>query len=237
MIPVVTSEAPAETQNAKASRSIISTNLNTGGLPSATGHDGDGEKSNSTKTTSKSSKHTMFNEQDPAGSVVMVTPAATMGTQLYKIGDYVTWGWNYTNLQGPPTAVDVLVSCSKASNTWTLTQNMTFETEASYTWDTNKYQKTAIQSPLLTEEYTLVIYDAESSVSATGEAGYLAPFTGFTFGLYAPQAYTPLGEWKCVTCSAGVSDLDRRAIGAAVAMSVVTVLSFTWFVAGMGALV
>jgi hypothetical protein len=169
---------------------------------------------------------------DPAGNVVMVTPAITMGSQLYKIGDYVTWGWNYTNLQGPPTAIDVLVSCSKASNTWTLTQNMTFATEASYTWDTNAYQQTAIQSPLLTEEYTLLIYDAESSVSATAEAGYLAPYSGFRFGLYVPKPYTPLGEWKCVTCSAGVSDMDRRALGAALIMSVVTVLSFTWFVTG-----
>lgn len=179
----------------------------------------------------------MYNEQDPAGSVVMVTPAITMGSQLYKIKDYVTFGWNYTNLQGTPTAIDVLAACSKASNTWTLTQNMTFETAGSFTWDTGAYQATAVQSPLLTEEYTLIIYDAESSVSATAEAGYLAPFTGFKFGLYLPKPYQPLGEWKCSTCSAGVSATDRRALGAALAMSVLTVLSFTWFVTGLGVLV
>lgn len=195
------------------------------------------DKDSGKQTKTKPPKHTIFNEQDPAGNVVMVTPAVTEGSQLYKIGDYVTWGWNYTHLQGPPTAIDVLVSCSKADNTWTLTQNMTFETEAAYTWDTGKYQATAVQSPLLTEEYTLLIYDAESSVSATAEAGYLSPYSGFKFGLYTPKPYTPLGEWKCVTCSAGVSDLDRRALGAAVAMSLLTIFSFTWFVTGLGVLV
>ena len=178
----------------------------------------------------------MFDPNAAPGSVHMVTPAATAGSALYKIGDQVTWGWNYTDLQGKPTAIDVLVSCSKASATWTLTQNMTFATKGSYTWDTDAYQHTAIESPLLTEEYTLVIYDAESSISATAEPGYLAPFTGFTFGLYTPRPYTPLGEWKCATCSAGVSDMERRGLGVVLAMSLVTVLSFTWFVTGLGVL-
>lgn len=211
-------------------QSVKTTNLNTGGMATATGSKGN-------SSTTGGASHTMYNPQDPAGSVVMLTPAPSLGTQLYKIGDYVTWGWNYTNLQGTPTAVDVLVSCAAVTNTWTLTQNMTFATKGAYTWDTNSYRQTAVGNPLLTELYTLIIYDADSSISATAEAGYLAPFSGHTFGLYYSKEYTPLGEWQCGTCSGAVSDMEKRALGVAAAMSVVTVLSFTWFVTGFGAFI
>lgn len=178
----------------------------------------------------------MFPAQDPAGAVVMVTPAPTyQATQLYKIGDHITWGWNYTNLQGTPTAIDVYVSCSTVSATWTLTQNMTFNTKGSYTWDTGEYQATAVSNPLIVEQYTLVIIDSDSSITATAEAGYLGPYSGFKFGLYTPRPYVDEDQgWQCATCSAALGAVERRAVGAAVAMSVVTVLSFTWFVAGFG---
>ncbi len=179
----------------------------------------------------------MFGPTDPAGSVVMVTPAATAPTQLYKIGDTITWKWNYTNLLGKPTAIDVLASVKSVSRTYTLTQNMTFATQGSFTWDTNAYQsQDAIKSiPLPVEQYTLIIFDAESSVSATVDPGYLGTFEGFSFGMYTPQPYTPLASgWQCASCSAAVSDMDRRAIGFALTMCLVTVLSFTWFVTGFG---
>ena len=38
---------------------------------------------------------------------------------------------------------------------------------------------------------TLLIYDAESSVSATAKAGYLGVFNTFQFGMYTPQPYVP----------------------------------------------
>lgn len=168
----------------------------------------------------------------------MLTPSATYQvTQLYRIGEYVTFGWNYTNLQGTPTAVDVYASCSTSSATWTLTQNMTFSTKGSYTWDTGDYQATAISDPLVVAEYTLVIIDSDSSISATAEAGYLGPYSGFKFGLYTGRPYADLdanGQFECATCSAALGAMERRAVGAAAAMSVVTVLSFTWFVAGFG---
>jgi hypothetical protein len=179
--------------------------------------------------------HQQFNPVDPAGSVTMITPAPIQGFPLYKIGDHVTFAWNYTNLQANPTAVDVLVSCSSASNTWTVTTNMTFETTGHVTWDTGGYQATAVQDPLLSDQYTLLIFDAESSVSATAEAGYLAPYSGLTFGMYFPKKYTPLADgWTCATCSGAVSDMERRALGVVVVMAVVTTLSFTWFVTGFG---
>ncbi|KAK0723069.1 hypothetical protein B0T26DRAFT_674684 [Lasiosphaeria miniovina] len=214
--------------------SATSVNLNTGGITkSKTGSATEtGTRSGGSDSDSSEPTHTEFNPVDPAGNVVMVTPALTDGTQLYKIDEPVTWVWNYTSLQGTPTAIDVLVSCSVATRTWTLTQNMTFATQAAFTWDTSQYA----ENELLTERYTLVIYDAESSISAPPEAGYLSPFTGFTFGMYQKRPYQDLGEWKCATCSGAMSGMDNRAVGAAMVMSIATVLSFTWFVAGFGAL-
>ena len=54
----------------------------------------------------------------------MITPAPFASQQLYKVGDLVTWAWNYTSLQGTPTAIDVSISCSAATRSYALTQNM-----------------------------------------------------------------------------------------------------------------
>ncbi|CAK7242150.1 MAG: hypothetical protein STHCBS139747_003630 [Sporothrix thermara] len=222
-------ETGKETGKTTAKETGKTTGKTTTGKATATGKDSDSESNKTAAAT-----HTTFNAADPAGGIVMLTPATTANMELYKIGDYVTWGWNYTNLQATPTAIDILASCSFATRTFTLTQNMTFETLGSYTWDTGAYQSSNIASPLLTEEYTLIIYDAESSVSATAEAGYLDTFDGFTFGMYAPQSYTPLADgWTCATCSGALSDTERRALGFALTMSIITVFSFTWFVTGM----
>ncbi|KAK4106760.1 hypothetical protein N658DRAFT_29544 [Parathielavia hyrcaniae] len=234
-------EENQETQTASQSRNPfepITTNFNTGGITqtgSATGTVR--QTGNSTRTSA--AKKTTFNAQDPAGGVVMITPAITAGTQLYKIGDFVTWGWNYTNLQADPTAIDIYVRCSKVPQPWTLTQNMTFAQPGSYTWDTDAFASSHIADPLLTEQYTLVIADADGGISATPEPGYLAPYSGFYFGMYERQPYTNSDEgWQCASCSAAApSGLDQKAVGVAVVMSAVTVLSFTWFVAGVGAFV
>ncbi|KAI1648467.1 hypothetical protein F4815DRAFT_460962 [Daldinia loculata] len=205
------------------------TNLNTAVVTTKTGGHG-----NSTASPT----HQTFDPQDGAGGVAMITPATTAGTTLYRIGDPtpITWVWNYTSLQGTPTAIDVLVSCSTASATWTLTQNMTFEPTATFTWDTEKYSESAVASPLLVAQYTLLIYDSDSSADATAEAGYLAPFDGFQFGLYTSRPYQDLGEWKCATCSGALGDLDRQALGFAITMSIITVFSFTWYVTGFAAM-
>jgi len=113
-----------------------------------------------------------------------------------------------------------------------MNQTVTNSTGA-VTWDTGSYQATAVQDPLLTETYTLIILDAASSISATAQAGYLAVYDSYTFGMYSPQAYTPLGEYICATCSGALGDMEKRALGMMFGMCVVTVLSFTWFVNGM----
>jgi len=165
----------------------------------------------------------------------MMTPAVISGPQYYKIGDFVTFGWNYTSLEATPTAVNVLASCSANSEIYTLASNVTVANNTgAVTWDTGAYQATAVQNPLLTETYTLIIYDAASSISAQAQAGYLAVYNQYTFGMYSPQPYVPLSDFKCATCSGALGDLERRALGMMLGMGVLSVLSGLWFVGGLG---
>lgn len=120
----------------------------------------------------------------------MITPAATDQSSFYKIGDWVSFAWNYTSLSVTPKAINVLASCSKNQETYTLATNMSVEKTGMVYWDTGEYQKTATKS-LIMETYTLVIYDADSSVSATAAPGYLSVADTFYFGMYLPQPYTP----------------------------------------------
>ncbi|KAF7548829.1 hypothetical protein G7046_g8535 [Stylonectria norvegica] len=193
-------------------------------------------KKGSAKTTKKSSgpTHTSYDNLLPAGGVSMSLPNTVLqATPLYKINDFITFAWNYTSLQGTPTAIDVLVSCSVASETWTLTSNMTYETNPSFIWNT-KDDGNNPDSPLLTELYTLIIKDSDTAITDIPDSGYLAPYTGLKFGLYKPQLYTPLPEWSCAGCNAAPASLDPHAVGIALTVSIVTVASFTWFVTGLG---
>jgi hypothetical protein len=164
----------------------------------------------------------------------MITPAPISGEQYFKIGDFVTFAWNYTSVLADPSAVNVMATCTANQQLYTIAMNQTFSngTQA-VTWDTGSYQATAVSDPLLTQTYTLIIYDAASSISAQAQAGYLAVYDQYTFGMYTPQPYTPLNEFQCATCSAALSDMERRALGFMIGMSLITVLSFTWFVGGM----
>lgn len=225
-----TAKATATTTDAASATDLNTAGKTTSDTASETGTD---TKSNS-KTSSGSKSTTSVNEDDPAGSAVLQTPVTTLTSALYKIGDYATFAWNYTNLQVTPTAVDLVVSAS--SSTWILTSNMTFETDASYLWDTAAYQTQAMnnQQPLMVEKYTLYILEAESKVTATAGPGSLTANAALTFGLYTGQPYTGLSEgWVCGTCSGALSDSDKRALGFLFTMVGITVMSFTWFVTGL----
>lgn len=168
------------------------------------------------------------------GGVKITEPVTSaVPTVLFKIGDKIELGWNYTSLQITPTAIDVLLSCSVASETWTLTSNMTFETDVSYTWDSSKESKNA-ETPLLTEMYTLIIKDSDVEVSEVPEAGKLGANQDFKFGLYYPVDYTPWSEWECAGCSGATASFDGQAVRLAFIMCTVTVFTFTWFVTGWG---
>lgn len=192
------------------------------------------ETSGGTRSGTRSSTRTIFPPDLPPGGVDMITPTAVAAsTALYKIGTEIEWAWNYTSLRGTPTAIDVLVSCATASETWTLSSNMSFATSVNFTWDTTK-ERDDTEKPLLTELYTLIVKDSDAEISDTPEAGYLGAAMGFTFGLYAPQPYTAMPDWKCIACDSGAPSLGSEALGMAFMMSFITVLSFTWFVTGFG---
>jgi hypothetical protein len=140
--------------------------------------------SKGSKTTDKPSKSTAFDERLPAGGLSMITPGVFAGEQLYKVGDWVTFAWNYTSVSVLPSFIDVLVSCTANQATYTITVNHT-ATDRTVLWDTAA--KPTGQAPFLTEKYKLLIYDSESSASAAPRAGYLAPFNALTFGMYIPE--------------------------------------------------
>ncbi|KAF2432697.1 hypothetical protein EJ08DRAFT_108695 [Tothia fuscella] len=179
-----------------------------------------GDSGNSSLTTS-------YGNDVPAGAVVLKTPNPFSGSAFYKIGDYVTFGWNYTNLLATPTAINVVASCKKNQAIYTIAANQTFEESARVVWDTGKYQKTGVPQ-LLTEQYHLIIYDANSSIDSL-EYGHLSGGVGTVFGMYTPQPYTPWAEYTCPSCSAAMSQMERQTLGFLLGMMTVTSLSFTWF--------
>lgn len=70
---------------------------------------------------------------------------------------------------------------------------MSVQPTGSIVWDTGKYQASAT-IPLLTATYTLFVYDASKSLTEIPKAGYLGSQIGYSFGMYIPQAYTPLNR-------------------------------------------
>lgn len=182
-------------------------NPTTGDLNTATFDPDNTATTGAAKGNSTTTKKKEYDARSPAGSVAMIEPKTTT-LALYKLGDFVTFSWNYTNLLGEPTAVDVLAVDSSASQTHTLTQNMTFEKPAQYTWDTEEYQKeNGATKALRVAEYTLVIHDSDGSPTDTADAGYLAPFNQLYFGMYEPKEYQPIGEWVCTVCQSGAGGL------------------------------
>ena len=117
----------------------------------------------------------------------MLTPAVTDPTTYYKVGDMVTFGWNYTSLSIPPSHIDVYVTCTANSATYTLSNNATYKPTGKAVW--NSSEDATGTHPLLTDQYTLVIRDADKPASSAASAGYLGNFEQFTFGMYTPQPY------------------------------------------------
>ncbi|KAJ5096125.1 hypothetical protein NUU61_005481 [Penicillium alfredii] len=219
----------ASTTEATASASETSTETDTAK---------DKDKEKATKTDTKTDKKTTATSSisiDPAagaGGVAMITPASS-STSYYKIGHNVTFVWNYTSLSVTPSAVNVVASCSLNSATYTITSNMSAKATGSVVWDTNNFEASATMK-LLTATYTLVIYDAAKEIDDTAKAGHLSSQSQFYFGMYRPQKYTPLNEFKCATCSGAISDIDRQAFKFALGMAIITIASFTWFAGSFG---
>jgi len=163
----------------------------------------------------------------------MMTPNIISGAQYYKVGDYLTFGWNFTSVKAKPTAVNVLVSCSSANAQYTVAANMSYEDAMNVVWDTGKIAAQATEQQLLTNTYTLVIENANEKV-ATGviQPGYFQSADSFQFGMYTPQTYTPWAEFNCPTCNAGLSLSEQHTLKFLFGMASITILSFTYFATG-----
>lgn len=165
----------------------------------------------------------------------MITPAPLAGPQLYKVGEWVTFAWNYTSIKAYPSAVDILATCSANAATYTLAVNQTVNKGGqTVLWDTGAYQKTA-SVPLLTEKYTLLIYDSNepAGVSATARPGYLAVFNQLKFDMYTPQPYVKWDDYTCANCkkSFGLSrqeSLTLQMLGVAFGTTVASTLYFAY---------
>lgn len=174
----------ASSKTAKASGTAASKTAKASGTAAVTS--GAAASASGTQTAAATSVNAVL----PAGGVNMITPSALAQTTYYKIGDYVSFAWNYTSLSITPSKVDVLVSCSANSATYTLQSNASFAKTGSVIWDTSP--DVTGTAPLLTETYTLVIYDAQEAITEVASAGKLGVSDDFTFGMYIPQKYTPL---------------------------------------------
>ncbi|KAG5302244.1 hypothetical protein I7I48_02529 [Histoplasma ohiense] len=194
-----------------------------------------GAKETGTKGTKTSKpKSTKVPVDAPAGGVKMVQPAITDPATYIKIGSTATFKWNYTSLIITPSAVEVVASCSKNSHAYTISGNMSVQETAQVVWDTGRYRTSDV--PLLTEDYTLMVYDSSKDPSDIPQPGHLGAQSPLIFGMYYPQPYTPRNDFVCAGCNTAVSDMERQALKFIVGMATVTVLSFTWFVTGAGTL-
>ncbi|KAI9683093.1 MAG: hypothetical protein M1829_005884 [Trizodia sp. TS-e1964] len=220
---------PSSSTNSGSGSATITSSPSTTASNSPSNSNTSGQQSASaSQTSSNQTQTTEYDPQLPAGGVQLVTPGPFAGPQYYKIKDNVSFVWNYTSLLAAPSAVDIVAKCQENNQVYTIATNQSVGDTGSVIWDTGAYQASATV-PLLTGTYTLVIYDSAKGISATASPGYLGTFNQFTFGMYTPQPYTPLTDYKCATCSSALSDIDRHALKFVFGMCIVTVLSFTWF--------
>ncbi|KIW58974.1 hypothetical protein PV05_03462 [Exophiala xenobiotica] len=216
--------------SASASASASDSESASASITSASGTEGSGSKSG-TKTTA--TKTTAIDPRLPPGGISLITPAATDGIQFYRVGENVTFQWNYTSLSVTPSAIDVLASCSLNQATYTISANMSVEPTGAITWDTGNFPE-AITSPFAVASYTLIVHDAASDITDVPSAGYLGAYNQYVFGMYTGQAYTPLNEFKCATCNGAFSVHEKQVFGVVLMTAAITVMSFTWFANGFG---
>ncbi|KAL6238528.1 hypothetical protein BDW75DRAFT_201512 [Aspergillus navahoensis] len=191
-----------------------------------------GSSSNKTTTHASNSTTTSVDARLPPGGISMLTPDS-VSTTYFKIGDILTFVWNYTSLSITPTAVNVVASCSLNSATYTISSNMSVEQTQTVTWDTGKFQANAT-APLLTATYTMIVYDESKDIDDTASAGELSSQNRYYFGMYTPQPYTDLPNFVCATCNSALSATGLLGLKMAMGMGLITIASFTWFAGSFG---
>ncbi|KAK5191579.1 hypothetical protein LTR99_003593 [Exophiala xenobiotica] len=227
-----TTAAASDSASASASASVSDS---ASASASASGTSASGTKKSGSKSGTKTTatKTTAIDPRLPPGGISLITPAATDGIQFYRVGENVTFQWNYTSLSVTPSAIDVLASCSLNQATYTISANMSVDPTGAITWDTGNFPE-AITSPFAVASYTLIVHDAASDITDVPSAGYLGAYDQYVFGMYTGQAYTPLNEFKCATCNGAFSVHEKQVFGVVLMTAAITVMSFTWFANGFG---
>src|SRR5579862_8109686 len=110
------SSGTSATATATATETATATGKNTGSASGTITGSNSGSSAatgsgNNTKTTK--SKISDIDPRLPAGGIMMITPSALAAPSYYKIGDFVTFAWNYTSLSVTPSAIDVVASCQR----------------------------------------------------------------------------------------------------------------------------
>ncbi|KIW25345.1 uncharacterized protein PV07_08532 [Cladophialophora immunda] len=228
------SQSTSASQSASSSGSSSGSQSGTSITSSASASgSGSGASGSQNTTTTRSTKTTAIDPRLPPGGISLITPAAIDGPQYYKVGDFVTFAWNYTSLSVTPSAIDVLASCALNQATYTISSNMSVQETGAITWDTGEMYATAT-NPFPVASYTLIIHDSSQDVTDIPSAGFLGAFEQYVFGMYTGQPYTPLNEFKCATCNGAFSIHEKQALGVILTTSAITILSFTWFARGFG---
>ncbi|KFY28016.1 hypothetical protein V493_03150 [Pseudogymnoascus sp. VKM F-4281 (FW-2241)] len=191
-------------------------------------------KGSSSAKPTKTAAPTSYDPRLPVGGITVLSPKSTSGLPIFKIGDKATFGFNFTDLLATPTALNIMATCTLREAMYTIAMNQTINMTATTqqaVWDSNGYENS---TPLVVATYTLIIYDSDGSESDVPEAGYLAPFKNYAFGMYNGQDYSDdPGGVPCISCSGAFGSLERNALGFMFGMSIITVLTFTWFVNGL----
>jgi hypothetical protein len=74
------------------------------------------------------------------GYATMIIPAVTDGYPLYKIGDTVSFEWNFTGLVITPAKINVVAHCSQVAADFTIAGNIS-ASQTQVEWDTKDSQK------------------------------------------------------------------------------------------------
>ncbi|EGO05355.1 hypothetical protein SERLA73DRAFT_174471 [Serpula lacrymans var. lacrymans S7.3] len=139
---------------------------------------------------------------------ISITQPPMQSTSYYKIApsEYITFGWNFTDLYVTPTSLTVSAVCENG-NTYPVgpTNGIIPGNAQSVVWYPYGYQTANPSMPLAQASYTLHIW-GDSGPSAAAQPGYLSPNSGLEFAMYTPQAYTPIDSgWQCAGCSGSAS--------------------------------
>lgn len=150
-----------------------------------------------TGSAAPSSTHIPVNA--PPGQIIFTQPPL-QSASYYKIApsQYITFGWNFTQLYITPTSLTVSAVCENG-NTYPIgpTDGKIPGNAQSVVWYPYGYQTANPALPLAQAKYTLHISGGVDQPLG----GQLESNDQLQFALYTPQPYTPIGSGERFACT------------------------------------